>query len=91
MREFGAAGAVALPRLAFRRKRAGRTAVRGYARRPVSQQTLEEFMARVEASVAEGTFVRLNLGIPVNREGIRNVFVRPVARKEGRMLSFLYR
>jgi len=57
----------------------------------VSQQTLEEFMARVEASVAEGTFVRLNLGIPVNREGIRNVFVRPVALKEGRMLSFLYR
>jgi hypothetical protein len=48
-------------------------------------------MARVEASLQDGTFVRLNLGIPVNRDGIRNVFLRPVELKEGRMLSFLYR
>ncbi len=48
-------------------------------------------MARVEASLVDGTFVRLNLGISVNRDGIRNVFIRPVLLKDGPMLSFLYR
>ncbi len=57
----------------------------------MSQPTLQEFLDRVQASIGEATFVRLNLGIPVDRDGIRNVFVRPVVLKEGFMLSFLYR
>ena len=57
----------------------------------MSPNSVEEFMQRLKASLGDGTFVRLNLGIPVGREGIRNVFIRPVELKEGRRLSFLYR
>jgi len=62
-----------------------------YAGRPVSQNSLDEFLQRLEASLGDGTFVRLNLGIPTGRDGVRNVFIRLVELKEGRRLSFLYR
>jgi hypothetical protein len=57
----------------------------------VSEHSLEEFLERVRASVTDGTFVRLNLGASVQRDGIRNVFIRPVRLREEMKLSFVYR
>jgi hypothetical protein len=57
----------------------------------VSQHSLDEFMQRLRTSVANGSFVRLNLGSSVRRDDLRNIFIRPVQLREGFMLSFVYR
>jgi SAM-dependent methyltransferase len=52
----------------------------------------EQWLARLSASLREGSFVKVTLGGPRSRsDTLRNVFVRPVELKGGRRLSFVYR
>jgi SAM-dependent methyltransferase len=57
----------------------------------VSHPAVEQFFTELRASLAEGRFVRLNLGVPTQRDGARNVFIRPVLIKGTASLSFVYR
>ena len=51
-----------------------------------------QFLERLQAAVADGTFVRLNLGGPTGRDrSIRNLFIRPVKLRGELFLSFVYR
>ena len=51
-----------------------------------------QFFDQFRAAVADGTFVRLNLGHPLRHDdAVRNIFVRPVQLREGLHLSFTYR
>jgi len=52
----------------------------------------DEFAARLEASVQDGTFVRLTLGKPQGADPtLRKVIIRPVQLKAGPRLSFVWR
>lgn len=52
----------------------------------------EQWLARVSASLGEGSFLKLTLGGPRLRDDtLQNVFVRPVVLKAGPRLSFVYR
>ncbi len=52
----------------------------------------EDFAARLEESVSEGTFARLTLGKPRGGDPtLQKVLVRPVALKSGPHLSFVWR
>ena len=51
-----------------------------------------QFLERLQAAVADGTFVRLNLGGATGRDrSIRNLFVRPVKIRGELLLTFVYR
>jgi len=51
-----------------------------------------KWLARLGEAVRDGSFVKLTLGGPRQREdGLQNIFVRPVELKAGRRLSFVYR
>jgi SAM-dependent methyltransferase len=52
----------------------------------------EEFIARLEASLSDGSFARLTLGKPRGGDPtLQKVIVRPVALKSGPHLSFVWR
>ena len=52
----------------------------------------EQWLARLGASLRDGSFVKLTLGGPCDRsEALQNIFIRPVELKNGPRLSFVYR
>ena len=52
----------------------------------------EEFAARLEASVQDGTFARLTLGKPRGDDStLQKILIRPVTLKSGPHLSFVWR
>ena len=57
----------------------------------MSSKTVDDFLDHVRQSAQDGTLVRLNLGAPLQPDGIRNVFIRPVSLKDSTVLSFVYR
>ena len=57
----------------------------------MSAKTVDDFLDRVRQSAGDGTLVRLNLGVSIQPDGIRNVFIRPVRLKDSSLLSFVYR
>ena len=57
----------------------------------MSSKTVDDFLDHVRQSAQDGTLVRLNLGAPLQPDGIRNVFIRPVSLKDATVLSFVYR
>ena len=53
---------------------------------------LDRFLALLQAAVRDGTLVKLTLGKHRGTDAsLKNIFIRPVALKNGQQLSFLYR
>lgn len=57
-----------------------------------TEKTVQQFIDKIESSVANGEFVKLTLGKPANRtQDMKNIYVRFIKLKEASMLSFTYR
>ena len=64
----------------------------GYSRFVVKLSAQEKWLACLNDSLRDGSFVKLTLGGPrPGGDALRNVLVRPVELKDGPRLSFVYR
>ncbi|MFM7100651.1 MAG: class I SAM-dependent methyltransferase [Verrucomicrobiota bacterium] len=58
----------------------------------MTHPTKTELLERLRRAAADGTLVKLNLGVPVGRDtSVRNIFIRPVRIRGVRQLAFTYR